>query len=69
MSSQSNGKQTEYIAVYAKIDIKGPNGTVNKEIKLIESIEGKGAGEAMERKLAEALLENNNDLKGELEAI
>jgi uncharacterized membrane protein HdeD (DUF308 family) len=67
MSSQSDGKQTEYMAIYAKVDINGPNGSVNKEIKLVEGIKGKSAGEAMERKLAEALLENNNDLKGELE--
>jgi hypothetical protein len=69
MSSQTNGKQTEYMAVYAKVDINGPNGSVNKEIKLVEGIEGKAAGEAMERKLAEALLENNNNFKGELEVL
>ena len=68
MSSTTNGKQTEYMAVYAKVDINGPNGLVKKEIKLVEGIEGKAAGEAMERKLAEVLLENNNNLKGELEA-
>lgn len=69
MSSQTNGVQTEYMAVYAKVAINTPNGMVNKEIKLVEGIEGKAAGEAMQRKLAEALLENNNDLNGELEAL
>lgn len=69
MSSTTNGKQVEYMAIYAKIDINGPNGSVKKEIKLVEGIEGKGAGEAMERKLANALIENNNNLKGELEAL
>ncbi|MFT4764897.1 MAG: uncharacterized membrane protein HdeD (DUF308 family) [Oleispira sp.] len=68
MSSTTNGKHTEYMGVFAKIDINGPNGSVKKEIKLVEGIEGNAAGEAMKRKLADALLENNNDLKGELEA-
>lgn len=66
MSSTTNGKQTEYMAIYAKVDINGPNGSIKKEIKLVEGIEGKAAGEAMERKLADALLVNNNDLEGEL---
>jgi hypothetical protein len=69
MSSTANGKQTEYMAVYANVDINGPNGFENKEIKLVEGIEGKAAGEAMKRKLADALVENNNNLKGELEAL
>lgn len=69
MSSTSNGKQTEYMAVYAQINVNGPNGSIKKDIKLVEGIEGKAAGEAMERKLAEAILNNNNDLKGELEAL
>lgn len=69
MSSTSNGKQTEYMAIYAHIDMNGPNGSVKKEIKLVEGIEGKAAGEAMERKLIDALLEKNNNLKGELEAL
>lgn len=67
MSSTTNGKQTEYMAIYAKVDINGPNGLENKEIKLVEGIEGRAAGEAMERKLIDALLELNNDLQGELE--
>lgn len=58
MSSTSNGKQTEYMALYAKVNIDRPNGSVSKEIKLVEGIEGKAAGKAMERKL-----------KGELEAL
>lgn len=60
MSSTTNGKQTEYMAIYAKVDINGPNGIERKEIKLVEGIEGKGAGEAMERKLAEHLNEDLN---------
>ena len=32
MSSTTNGKQTEYMAIYAKVDINGPNGSVKKEI-------------------------------------
>ena len=68
MSSTSNGKHTEYMAIYAKVDINGPSGSEEKEIKLVEGIEGNATGEAMKRKLADALLENNNDLKGELEA-
>jgi hypothetical protein len=68
MSSTTNGQHTEYMGIFAKIDINGPNGSVNQEIKLVEGIEGKAAGEAMKRKLADALLENNNNLKGELEA-
>jgi hypothetical protein len=67
MSSTTNGKQTEYMAIYAKVDINGPNGPIKKEIKLVEGIEGKAAGEAMERRLTEVLLESNNDLSGELE--
>ncbi len=69
MSSQTNGKQTDYMAIYAKVDINGPNGSEKKEIKLVEGIEGKAAGEAMERKLVDVLLGSNNDLKGELEAL
>jgi hypothetical protein len=69
MSSTSNGKQTEYMAIYANIEINGPNGSVKKQIKLVEGIEGKGAGEAMERKLADSLIEKNNNLNGELEAL
>ena len=67
MSSTTNGKQTDYMAVYAKVDINGPNGSIKKEIKLVEGIEGKGAGEAMERKLINMLLADKNNLEGELE--
>jgi hypothetical protein len=67
MSSTTNGKSTDYMAIYAKVEINGPNGVEKKEIKLVEGIEGKAAGEAMERKLIDALLELNNDLQGELE--
>ena len=63
MSSTTNGKHTEYMAIYAKVDINGPNGSVKKEIKLVEGIEGKAAGEAMERKLANHL---STDLSDEL---
>jgi hypothetical protein len=69
MSSSSGGKQTQYMALYAQINVNGPKGSRNKKIKLVEGIEGKAAGEAMERTLIAALLENNNSLKGELEAL
>jgi hypothetical protein len=69
MSSTTNGKHTEYMGIYAKVDINTPNGSVKKDIKLVEGIEGRAAGEAMERKIHEFLLENNNELKGELEAL
>jgi hypothetical protein len=69
MSSQSNGKQTEYMAISAKIDINGPNGSVSKDIKLVEGIEGKAAGEAMERKLIDMLIASNSNLEGELEIL
>lgn len=69
MSSTSNGKQTEYMAIYAQIDVNSPNGSIKKDIKLVEGIEGKAAGEAMERKLIDALMEKSNNLKGELEAL
>lgn len=69
MSSTTNGKKTEFMAIYAKVDITGPNGSEKKEIKLVEGIEGKAAGEAMKRKLIDFLTaKNNSDLKGELEA-
>lgn len=64
MSSTSNGKQTEYMTLYAKVNIDGPNGSVNKEIKLVEGIEGKAAGEAMERKLADHLSAELSDELG-----
>ena len=73
MSSTSNGKQTEYMAIYATITLNSPNGSIKKDIKLVEGIEGRAAGEAMERKLITALLDTNNatnnNLKGELEAL
>ncbi len=69
MSSTVNGIKTDYMAIYAKVDINGPNGAVKKEIKLVEGIEGKAAAEAMARKLSEYLLVHNNDLTGELEAL
>ena len=69
MSSTSNGKQTEYMAIFAKVDINGPNGSIKKEIKLVEGIEGKAAGEAMKRKIIETLIAKNNDFEGELEAL
>ena len=68
MSSTTNGKHTEYMAIYANVDITGPNGSVKKEIKLVEGIEGKAAGEAMNRKLKAVLLGRNSNLQGELEA-
>lgn len=69
LTSTTNGKRTEYMAIYAKVALNSPNGSVKKEIKLVEGIEGNDAGEAMKRKLIDALLETNNDLKGELEAL
>ena len=69
LTSTTNGKRTEYMAIYAKVELNGPNGSVKKEIKLVEGIEGNAAGEAMKRQLIDALLETNNDLKGELEAL
>lgn len=69
MSSTSNGIKTEYMGIYAKVDINSPNGSQAKEIKLVEGIEGRPAGEAMMRKLTDALIVNNNNLNGELEAL
>lgn len=69
MTSTHNGIKTEYMGVYAKININGQNGSLKKEIKLVEGIEGRPAGEAMMRKLTDALIVNNNNLKGELEAL
>ena len=69
MSSTTNGKHTEYMGIYAKVDINTQNGLVKKEIKLVEGIEGRAAGEAMKRKLSAFLLETHNNLKGELEAL
>jgi len=67
MSSTTNGKSTDYMAIYAKVDINGPNGSEKKEIKLVEGIEGKAAGEAMERKLVNHLNEDlSDDLSKEL---
>ena len=69
MTSTHNGIKTEYMGGYAKININGQNGSLKKEIKLVEGIEGRPAGEAMMRKLTDALIVNNNNLKGELEAL
>lgn len=69
MTSTHNGIKTEYMGIYAKVNIKGPNGSQKKEIKMVEGIEGKPAGEAMMRKLTDVLIVNNNNLKGELEAL
>lgn len=67
MSSTSNGIKTEYMAIYAKVDINSPNGSQTKEIKLVEGIEGRPAGEAMKRKLIEHLQEELiEDLNQEL---
>ncbi len=52
MSSQQGSKKTEYMAIYAKVtDINGKS----QKLKLVEGIKGRGAGEAMERKVAEVL--------------
>jgi len=49
MSSQQGSKRVEYMALYAKVNcIDGKS----RELKLVEGIEGRGAGEAMERKVA-----------------
>ena len=37
MSSTTNGKHTEYMGIYAKVDINTQNGLVKKEIKLLET--------------------------------
>lgn len=69
MSSTSNGIKTEYMGIYAKVDINGPNGAINKEIKMVEGIEGRPAGEAMMRKLSNHLKnELTEDLNQELGA-
>ena len=49
MSSQQGSKKTEYMALYAKVI--GSDGK-SKKLKLVEGIEGRGAGEAMERKVS-----------------
>lgn len=52
MSSQQGSKKTEYMALYATvIDMTGKP----KKLKLVEGIEGRDAGEAMERKIAAIL--------------
>ena len=52
MSSQQGSKKTEYMALYAKVtDL---NGKLRK-LKLVEGIEGREAGESMQRKVAEIL--------------
>jgi hypothetical protein len=60
MSSQSNNQKTEYMAIYAKVSIEG----LDKEIKLVEGIEGKLAGEAMQRKLTDFLQQGLTDELG-----
>jgi hypothetical protein len=60
MSSQSNNQKTEYMAIYAKVSIAG----LDKEIKLVEGIEGKLAGEAMQRKLTDFLQQGLTDELG-----
>lgn len=54
ISTTTNGKLTEIMAIYANVD--SPS---NKKIKLVEGIKGRKAGEAMKRKLEDALLNNN----------
>lgn len=66
MTSTSNGKRTEYMAIYAKVPVNTANGTISKELKIVEGIESKAAGEAMKRTLTDAILENSYDLRGEL---
>lgn len=69
MSSTSNGIKTEYMGIYAQIDINNSNGSVKKDIKLVEGIEGRAAGEAMIRKLTDHLQEEiTEDLNQELGA-
>ena len=49
MSSQQGSKKTEYMALYATVtDVSDKP----RKLKLVEGIEGRGAGEAMERKVS-----------------
>lgn len=49
MSSQQGSNKTEYMALYATVsDARGQS----RKLKLVEGIKGRGAGEAMERKIA-----------------
>lgn len=67
MSSTSNGIKTEYMALYARVNVNDANGSSQQDIKLIEGIEGKAAGEAMKRKLIDFLQEDViDDLNQEL---
>lgn len=69
MTSTHNGIKTEYMGIYAKVEINGPNGATKKEIKIVEGIEGRPAGEAMMRKLTDHLQEKiTKDLNQELGA-
>ena len=54
ISTTTNGKLIEIMAIYANVD--SPS---NKKIKLVEGIKGRKAGEVMKRKLADALLNNS----------
>lgn len=64
MSSKTNGIRTEYMALYARVNVKDPNGSRQKDLKVVEGIEGRAAGEAMKRKLIEYL---QRDIKKELD--
>ena len=69
MSSTHNNIKTEYMGIYAKIDIHGKNGSEEKKIKLVEGIEGRAAGEAMMRKLKSHIQQElTEDLNQELGA-
>ena len=69
MTSTQNGIKTEYMGIYAKLNINGQNGSQEKEIKIVEGIEGRPAGEAMIRKLSNHLKnELTEDLNQELGA-
>ena len=54
MSSQQGSKKIEYMALYAQVDCADGK---PRMLKLVEGVEGRRAGEAMERKVAEALKE------------
>jgi hypothetical protein len=62
----TNDKHTEYIHVFAMIDIDGPDGSEKKEITLVEGVERKATKEVMKKTLAKVL--NNHDLKSGIEA-
>lgn len=52
MSSQSGSELTEYMALYAYVTT---DEGVQRKLKLVEGIEGRGAGEAMHRKVLEMM--------------